>query len=37
VVVGETLDTFQLEDQHVFHENIGKVLADAMALVSYWK
>jgi hypothetical protein len=27
VFVGETLGTFQLDDQHVFHENIGKVLS----------
>jgi hypothetical protein len=34
---GETLGTFQLDDQHILHEDIGKVLSHAMALVSYWK
>ncbi len=26
VFAGETLGTFQLDDQHIFHEDIGKVL-----------
>jgi len=37
VFVGETLGTFELDDQHIFHEDIGKVLSHAMALVSYWE
>ena len=37
VFVGETLGAFQLHDQHVFYENIGKVLSYPMSLVSYWK
>jgi hypothetical protein len=34
VLVGEALGTFQFDDQHIFHENIGKVRSHALALVS---
>jgi hypothetical protein len=37
VFVGETLGTFELEDQYTFHENIGKVFPNGMALVDYRK
>ena len=37
VFVGETLGTLQLDDEHIFDEDIGKVLSHAVALVSYWK
>lgn len=35
VFVGETLSTFQLDDEHVLHEK--KVFSHAMAFLSYWK
>jgi hypothetical protein len=35
--IGETLGTFQLNDQHIFHKKISKVLAHALALVGNWK
>ena len=37
VFVGRTLGAFQLNNQHIFHQNTGKVLTYDMALVSYWK
>jgi hypothetical protein len=37
VLVGEALHTFQLDHQHVFHEEIRKELSDVVALVGYWK
>ena len=35
--IGETLGTFQLNDQHIFHKKISKVLTHALALVGDWK
>jgi hypothetical protein len=35
VFAGETPGTFQLDDQHILHENIGKVLSHPVALVTY--
>jgi hypothetical protein len=37
VFAGETLGTFQLDDQHVIHEDVGKVLSHVAALVGYRK
>jgi hypothetical protein len=37
VLVGEALHTFQLHQQHVFDEDIGKAFSDILALVSYCK
>ena len=37
VFVGEALDTFELDHQHVFDEEIGEVLSDALSLVSHCK
>ena len=37
VFVGETLDTFQLDHQHVFNQDIGEVLPDVVAFVCYGK
>ena len=37
VFVGETLDTFQLDDQHIFDQDIRKVFSNGVALVSYCK
>ena len=37
VFVGETLDTFQLNHQHTFDQDIRKVFANGVALVSYCK
>ena len=37
VLVGEALHTFQLDHQHVFHEEIREEFSDVVALVGYWK
>jgi hypothetical protein len=37
VFVGEAIHTFQLDHQHVFDEDIGKVFSDTGALVDYSK
>ena len=37
VFVGETLGTFQLDDQHFFDQDIGKVLSHGPAFISYGK
>jgi hypothetical protein len=34
VFAGEALDTFQLDHEHVFDEDIGKVFSNVVALVS---
>ena len=33
VFVREALGAFQLEDQHIFHEDIGTVISNALALI----
>src|SRR5437016_2892358 len=37
VFAGETLGTFQFDDQHIFDEEIRKIFSHRMALVSYCK
>jgi hypothetical protein len=37
VLVGETLDTFQLDHQHIFHEDAGKEFSSGLAIVSHGK
>jgi hypothetical protein len=37
VLVGETFGDFSLDDQHIFHEDIGKVFSHPMPLIRYWK
>ena len=37
VFVGETLRTFQLNDQYTFHNDVRKVFPNQMALISYRK
>jgi len=35
VLAGEPLRTVQLDHQHVFDEDVGKVFSDGVALVAY--
>jgi len=37
VLRGQTLNTFQLDHQHAFDEDISVVLPDVVALVSHGK
>lgn len=37
VFIGETLNTFQLENEHIFGENICKAITRTLALVSHGK
>jgi hypothetical protein len=37
VFVRQALDTFQLDHQHIFDEDIGKVFSDAVAFAGYCK
>ena len=33
----EAIQTFQLNHQHVFHEDVSEVVSDRVAFVDYWK
>ena len=33
----EAIHTFQLNHQHVFHEDVSEVVSDRVAFVNYWK
>ena len=37
VLLREMFDTFQLDHEHVFDENIGEVFTDASSFISDWK
>jgi hypothetical protein len=37
VFVAETLRAFQFDYQHIFYENISKIVSDSLALVRYRK
>jgi hypothetical protein len=37
MVVAQTVDTFQFENEHVFHEDVGEVLAHRLVFVNHRK